>query len=160
MDVPSSIRFELGDTSDPAAAALRIEAIEKEAVRIGRAGGLSVESAHFLGVALNEAIVNALRHGRGPDGRCAVVVRLRTAFDRVLSMMVRDRGPGFDPAQVADPSLPENQGKSNGRGIFFMRRFSDRVHFVFPADGGVVVRLAKRLPGRPRVHARSARRTR
>jgi anti-sigma regulatory factor (Ser/Thr protein kinase) len=38
--------------------------------------------------------------------------------------------------------------KSSGRGIFYMRRFTDRVSFEFPKDGGVVVRLGKRLPGR------------
>jgi hypothetical protein len=49
---------------------------------------------------------------------------------------------------VADPCLPENVAKGSGRGIFYMRRFTDRVSFGFPKDGGVVVRLGKRLPGR------------
>jgi serine/threonine-protein kinase RsbW len=145
-----SLRFHLADPEDPASAAAGIDGIEDKAVRIARAGGLSDDNARFLGVALREAIVNALCHGRQADGHCEVEVHVRKLFGRVLSMMVRDRGPGFDPASVADPCLPENAGKSGGRGIFFMRQFADRVKFDFPPDGGVVVRLAKRLPGRKR----------
>ena len=110
-------------------------------------GGLPGKEAHCLGVALREAVVNALRHGRHADGACHVVVRLRSAFGRLLLMWVRDRGPGFDPASVGDPRLPENLPRGNGRGIFYMRRFVDRVSFSFPRDGGVTVGLVKRLPG-------------
>ena len=143
-----SIRFHLADPADPVSAAAGIDGIEEEAVRIARAGGLPDDNARFLGVALREAIVNALRHGRHADGHCEVDVRVRKLFGRVLSMMVRDRGPGFDPTNVADPCLPENAARNCGRGIYFMRQFADRVKFDFPPEGGVVVRLAKRLPGR------------
>ena len=145
-----SLRFHLADPSDPASAAAGIDGIEDKAVRIARAGGLPDDNARLLGVALREAIVNALRHGRRADGYCEVEVHLRKLFGRVLSMMVRDRGPGFDPANVPDPCCPENAARNSGRGIFFMRQFADRVKFDFPPDGGVVVRLAKRLPGRKR----------
>ena len=142
-----SIRFELSDGSDPAKLAEQVDGIEEEAVHIAQAGGLPAERAQFLGVALREAILNALHHGRGPDGRFEVEVRFRKLFGRVLSLMVRDRGPGFDPKAVPDPRLPENLGRNGGRGIFFMRQFADRVRFVFPEEGGVIVRLEKRLPG-------------
>jgi serine/threonine-protein kinase RsbW len=61
---------------------------------------------------------------------------------------VRDRGPGFDPAIVPDPLAEENVGRGTGRGLFFMRRFADRVLFSFPRKGGVVVRLEKDLKRR------------
>ena len=152
-----ALQFHLADRSDPASAAESIDGIEDEAVRIARSGGLPDDKARFLGVALREAIVNALRHGRRADGQCDVEVRLRKVFGRVLSMMVRDRGPGFDPGNVPDPSLPENAARNSGRGIFFMRQFADRVTFDFPREGGVVVRLAKRLPGGQAVRSRSRR---
>ncbi len=143
----SSVRLELVDTEDPSDLAQRIDQIEGTAVELAAAGGLPREDAHFLGIALREAVVNALLHGRRADGRCHVVVRLRNVFGRLLLMCVRDRGPGFDPASVGDPCLPENLPKGSGRGIFYMRRFMDRVRFSFPRDGGVAVGLAKRLPG-------------
>jgi len=147
--VPQSLRLELTDAPDPANAAPCVDWLEETVVRIARAGGLVADEADFLGVAVREAVLNALRHGRGPDGRCHIVVRLRNAFGRLLAVTVRDRGPGFNPAGVADPCLPENVPKGSGRGIFYMRRFADRVSFAFPRSGGVVVRIGKRLPGSP-----------
>jgi serine/threonine-protein kinase RsbW len=146
--VPKSIHLELADVPDDETVAPCIDWLEDTVVRIARAGNLSCDEAHFLGVAVREAVVNALRHGRGANGRCELMVRMRNAFGRLLLVTVRDRGPGFDPCCVADPCLPENVPKGTGRGIFYMRRFTDRVSFGFPRDGGVVVRLGKRLPGR------------
>jgi serine/threonine-protein kinase RsbW len=147
--VPRSLRLELTDAPDPATAAPCVDWLEETVVRVARAGGVVAEEADFLGVAVREAVLNALRHGRGPDGRCHIVVRLRNAFDRLLLVTIQDRGPGFDLAGVADPCLPENMAKGSGRGIFYMRRFADRVSFGFPRSGGVLVRIGKRLPGSP-----------
>ncbi|MFI5183306.1 MAG: ATP-binding protein [Vicinamibacteria bacterium] len=147
----SCVRLQLDSAQDPSDLAEKIDQIEETAVEMAAAGGLPREDAHFLGIALREAVVNALRHGRRVDGRCDVVVRLRSLLGHLLLMCVRDLGPGFDPASVGDPCLPENLPKGSGRGIFYMRRFVDRVRFSFPRDGGAVVGLMKRLPGgRPR----------
>jgi serine/threonine-protein kinase RsbW len=143
----SSVRVELADALDACDLAQCVEWLEEAAVGLASDGGLPREEAHCLGVALREAVLNALKHGRHVDGRCHVVVRLRSVFGRLLLMWVRDRGPGFDPASVKDPRLPENLPRGNGRGIFYMRRFVDRVSFSFPRDGGVTVGLCKRLPG-------------
>jgi hypothetical protein len=59
---------------------------------------------------------------------------------------VRDRGPGFDPAGVPDPCAPENLDRNSGRGVFYMRRFTDSLSFDVPARGGTVARLIRRLP--------------
>jgi serine/threonine-protein kinase RsbW len=130
-------RLEVSDGPHCESTLQRIEAL---AVRLARLGGLDPDGAHFLGVALREAIVNALRHGRG-----AAWVALRLARRGVLVMTVRDRGPGFDPSRLPDPLAPENLVKGCGRGIFYMRRFTDRVSFSFPRQGGAVVRLEKRV---------------
>ncbi len=143
----SSVRVELAGAHDPSDLAQCVEWLEEAAVGLASDGGLEREEAQRLGVALREAVFNALRHGRHADGRCHVVVRLRSVFGRLLLMWVRDRGPGFDPAAIEDPRLPENLPRGNGRGIFYMRRFVDRVSFSFPRDGGVTVGLVKRLPG-------------
>jgi serine/threonine-protein kinase RsbW len=117
-----------------------LERIEALAVGLARLGGLDPDGAHFLGVALREAVINALRHGRG-----AAWVALRLARRGVLVMTVRDRGPGFDPSRLPDPLAPETLHKGCGRGIFYMRRFTDRVSFFFPRHGGAVVRLEKKV---------------
>ncbi len=137
-----SARFVLEPGPDGEAA---LDHIEDLAVCMGAAGGLDDEQAQFVGVALREAVVNALRHGRSPDGAPARIGLHLTPDYLVIT--VRDRGPGFDPQRVPDPCAVENLARGCGRGIFFMRRFTDRVSFVFPRNGGSVVRLAKRMRG-------------
>jgi serine/threonine-protein kinase RsbW len=62
-----------------------------------------------------------------------------------LVIVVRDQGDGFDPGEIADPLAPENLLKSSGRGIFFMRSFMDDVQLVRLPEGGMEVRMVKRL---------------
>jgi len=72
-------------------------------------------------LALQEAVVNAIKHGHGYDPRMVVRVRCRVAEDQVL-IEVEDEGTGFDPTEVADPTAPENLGQPGGRGLFLMRQ--------------------------------------
>lgn len=122
-----------------------LDHVEELAVCMGRAGGMDPDGAVFVGVALREAVVNAFRHGRNPEGAPARIA-LHLTPDRLV-ITVRDRGPGFDPSQVADPCADENLARGNGRGLYYMRCFTDRVSFVFPRRGGSVVRLSKKTRG-------------
>jgi serine/threonine-protein kinase RsbW len=141
------LRFNLDAAPGCDAAAAFVDHLEHIAVGIGCDRGLDQDEAYFLGIALREAVMNALRHGRRADGGGPVTVSFRIASENLLDIAVRDRGCGFDPAELADPLAEENVEKNCGRGIFYMRRFVDRVSFTFPKCGGVVVRLGKRLPG-------------
>ena len=60
-------------------------------------------------------------------------------------MRVLDQGEGFEPEEVANPLAPENILKSSGRGIFFMRSFMDDVVLRRAAEGGMEVRMVKKL---------------
>ena len=62
-----------------------------------------------------------------------------------LEVSVQDEGEGFEPEEVADPLAPENLLKSSGRGIFFMRNFMDDVQLRRRPEGGMEVRMRKRL---------------
>ena len=122
-----------------------LDHVEELAVAMGRAGGLDGDEAAFVGVALREAVVNAFRHGRSPD-RAPCRIGLHLTSD-ALVINVRDRGPGFDPACVPDPRAPQNLGRGSGRGLFYMKCFTDHLSFVFPRAGGSVVRLSKKTRG-------------
>jgi serine/threonine-protein kinase RsbW len=122
-----------------------LEQIEQMVIGMGRAGGLESDEAYFVGVALHEAVQNALQHGRNPNRPPARVgLHLRPGS---IEITVRDCGPGFDPSRVPDPCADENLLRGGGRGIFFMRCFTDRVSFTFPRAGGTVVRLSKKTRG-------------
>ena len=58
---------------------------------------------------------------------------------------MRDEGEGFEPEEVADPLAPENMLKSSGRGIFLIRSFMDDVQLMKGTEGGMEVRMVKKL---------------
>jgi serine/threonine-protein kinase RsbW len=85
---------------------------------------LCYRSRDRMGVrlALEEAIVNGLRHGNRGDPDRHVRVRYRIG-DSALIAEVEDEGPGFDPGGVPDPTRDENRERTGGRGLMLMRHF-------------------------------------
>jgi serine/threonine-protein kinase RsbW len=71
-------------------------------------------------LAVEEAVVNAIRHGHDGDVSRDVQVRYHVDPQRAV-IEVEDQGMGFDPHAVADPLAPENVGEPGGRGLFLMR---------------------------------------
>jgi serine/threonine-protein kinase RsbW len=73
-------------------------------------------------LALEEAVVNAVKHGHQGDPSKTVRVRFRVTPASV-TVVIEDEGPGFNPADVPDPLAPENLEKSCGRGLLLMRSY-------------------------------------
>jgi len=71
-------------------------------------------------LALEEALVNAIKHGNQMDPDKFVRVSYTVAVDR-FEIRIEDEGPGFNPEEVPDPTLPENIEKGSGRGVFLIR---------------------------------------
>ena len=90
--------------------------------------GYNPRDRHHLRLGLEEAVVNALRHGNGGDPRKRVVVSYYVCSAAVLAE-VKDAGPGFDPGAVPDPTADANLDKPGGRGLLLMRRLLSRVCF-------------------------------
>jgi serine/threonine-protein kinase RsbW len=116
--------------------------------RMGQLAGLDEDAIHWIGVAVRESVINAIKHGNREDYGKMVTVEFAMAPSkdpRELVVRVLDQGEGFDPEEVADPLAPENILKSSGRGIFFMRNFMDDVTLKRAAEGGMEVRMVKKL---------------
>jgi serine/threonine-protein kinase RsbW len=116
--------------------------------RMGKLAGLSEDAIHWIGVAVRESVINAIKHGNREDHGKLVTVEFTftpPAHPQELIVRVLDEGEGFDPQGVADPLAPENILKSSGRGIFFMRSFMDDVSLRRGAEGGMEVRMVKKL---------------
>lgn len=116
---------------------------------LGRLSGLDDDSVHWVGVAVRESVINAIKHGNcnNEDKRVYVEFTPLTAEPTPgLAICVRDEGCGFDPSVLPDPLSPENMLKPTGRGIFLIRSFMDEMEMRKRAGGGMEVVMIKRVP--------------
>ena len=81
-------------------------------------------------LALQEALVNAIRHGckNNPEKQVQCCVTFDAAGELVI--VVRDPGPGFDVAAVPNPLEGDNLFKGSGRGVFLINQLMDTVEFT------------------------------
>lgn len=79
-------------------------------------------------IGLEEAIVNAIKHGNGMDPSKSVQISCEVS-DAFVRVVIEDEGPGFDPQDVPDPTDLENLEKSSGRGLMLMRHYLSRVEY-------------------------------
>ena len=79
-------------------------------------------------LAMEEALMNAIKHGNKRDINKSVRVSCRVSPDKVR-IEIADQGPGFDPSAVPDPTLEENLDVPSGRGIMLMQTFMSHVEY-------------------------------
>jgi serine/threonine-protein kinase RsbW len=86
------------------------------------------EDKEIFGIrlALEEAIVNAIKHGNQMDQDKKVLVRFRILADR-FDIGITDEGPGYNPEELPDPRAEEYIERPCGRGIFLMRHYMTEV---------------------------------
>jgi serine/threonine-protein kinase RsbW len=79
-------------------------------------------------LAVDEALVNAIRHGNRMDADKHVRFCCWLSPKKVR-VEVTDEGPGFDPDCLPDPTAPAHLHCPGGRGVLLMRAFMSRVEF-------------------------------
>ncbi len=75
--------------------------------------GFPDEEIFRVRLALDEAVVNAHKHGHDGDWSKPVAIRYHVSEEGVVAE-IEDQGPGFDPKQVPDPLAPENLERPSG----------------------------------------------
>ncbi len=137
-----TVRLQIHSTFD------MLDLVQVVSDRIAQLAGLDEDAVHWIGVAVRESVINAIKHGNREDHGKLVTVEFAMAapaHPNELVVKVLDEGEGFDPEGLADPLAPENMLKSSGRGIFFMRNFMDDVTLRRGVEGGMEVRMVKKL---------------
>jgi serine/threonine-protein kinase RsbW len=79
-------------------------------------------------LAVEEALVNAIKHGNQLDASKQVRIAGRVTAEKFWIEII-DEGSGFDPDQLPDPTDEENLESPSGRGVLLMRNFMSRVEF-------------------------------
>jgi anti-sigma regulatory factor (Ser/Thr protein kinase) len=92
-----------------------------------------------IGMAVHEALANAIIHGNHSDPEKPVDVTVAVNESCDLLIVVRDSGAGFDPRSVPNPTVGDSLLADHGRGIFLIRQFMDRVDFRFKQGTEVVM---------------------
>ena len=125
-----------------------LDLVQAVTEHIARRLGFDDESVHWTSMAVRESVVNAIKHGNSNDAAKLVFIDYCAVpesdpVDFIVS--VRDQGPGFDPENVKDPLTPENMLSASGRGVFLIRKFMDDVVIRRAPQGGMEVRMTKRI---------------
>jgi len=105
--------------------------------------GFGKEDVFAVHLALQEAFINAVRHGNQMDPDKEVKIEYLVDSGK-FEISVTDDGDGFDPEAVPDPRCEENLYKPNGRGLLLMRAYMDVVEYNEKGNGVRMVRYRER----------------
>ena len=122
-----------------------VDLAEDIAVRVAEAAGFDEDNRYRIGMAVREAMINAVEYGNERSLDKKIHFGLDLEAERLV-IHIRDEGLGFDLADVPDPLAEENLLKTSGRGIFLMRAFMDEFDVLRPGAGGAEVVMSKRYP--------------
>lgn len=121
-DLHENIEFEL-----PSAISLMHIVLEYLMKRVEKLGVIKPEKSNLF-VALDEAFVNAVKHGNKFDAQ--KLVRITAEVSKLEARFtIEDEGEGFDVKNIPDPLDPENLFKTTGRGVLFIYNIMDEVNY-------------------------------
>lgn len=110
--------------------------------RVEKLGVVSPEQSNLF-VALDEAFVNAVKHGNKFDA--AKLVRINAEVSKKEARFtIEDEGEGFDVNAIPDPLDPENLFKTSGRGVLFIYNIMDEVKYNDRGNRLTMVKKAKK----------------
>jgi len=129
------VRIEVAGRLDAISPAVEKVMAQARAMECSKGKEFEIETA------LREALANAIRHGCAHDATKSVEVCVACDEAKGMLIVVRDPGPGFDPAAIPSPTLGHNIYRHHGRGIYLINQLMDEVSFE---KGGTEIRMRKR----------------
>ena len=100
--------------------------VQRKIIDAAIKNGFGESSLFGLRIALEEAIVNAIKHGNKLDRSKHVKIKASISPGQA-EIEVEDEGPGFDRATVPNPLHADNLEKSTGRGILLIESYMTKV---------------------------------
>lgn len=124
-----------------------VDSAENAVLEVAQNIGFGEDDLHKIGMAVREAVVNAVVHGNRYSAQKKVHFRVFEAPDS-LTVVVRDEGKGFDVSRVPDPLADENLLRESGRGILLIQAFVDEFQVRRLHPEGTEVKMVKYLAQR------------
>jgi serine/threonine-protein kinase RsbW len=100
-----------------------------EIMKIVESMGCAVGREREVEIALTEALANAVVHGCQRDPTKMIECCVACDQARGMLIVIRDPGPGFDPAAIPSPIVGQNLFSTHGRGVFLINQLVDEVHY-------------------------------
>ena len=107
------------------------------------ANDFSEEDVFAVHLALEEAFINAVKHGNKMDPNKKIKIDYSVDTEKVEISMT-DEGGGFDPVSVPDPRFGKNLYKADGRGLLLMHSYMDVVKYNEPGNCVYMVRYKEK----------------
>jgi serine/threonine-protein kinase RsbW len=124
--------------SDPA----QLREVRKLTEDFALSTGCSKETTEHVGLVLNEALANVIRHGYHGKKEQPIDVTVEKAAQE-LWVTIRDWGVKFDPSKLPNKNLSDNP-TPGGLGLICIRRLMDDVSYEQLPDG-MRLKMGKRL---------------
>jgi serine/threonine-protein kinase RsbW len=122
QNLHEKIEFEL-----PSAIATMHSVLDYLMKRVEKIGVIDVEQSNLF-IALDEAFVNAVKHGNKFDSQKLVRITAEVSA-KEAKFTIEDEGEGFKVSEIPDPTNPENLFKTSGRGVMFIYNIMDEVKY-------------------------------
>ena len=116
-------------------------AVQKQILDAAEKHGFKEQCLFAIKIAVEEALVNAIKHGNKLDPAKRVIIEASIS-PKQAAISIEDEGPGFDRAAVPDPLSDENLEKPSGRGILLIESYMSAVSW---SHGGRRVHMVKRI---------------
>ncbi|KAB2909867.1 MAG: ATP-binding protein [Ignavibacteriaceae bacterium] len=111
-----------------------LTAVEEFIIQITEDLNIDEDKLYGILLSVSEATTNAIVHANKKDPAKVVLVSV-TVENNILTVKVKDQGPGFNPVAVPDPTKPENLLKDSGRGLFLMRIYAKSLTYIPSPQG-------------------------
>lgn len=79
-------------------------------------------------LALEEAVINAVKHGNKQDPARNVIIEYDLSPQKI-DICITDQGKGFNPNGLADPRIGDNVYKTDGRGVLLIKSYMDKAEY-------------------------------
>jgi len=122
--------------SDP----VRARQVQEDVEHALKANQFADKDVFGIRLALEEAMVNAIKHGNQLDASKRVHIKYHITPGR-FEIQIKDEGPGFNPEEIPDPMAPENLERECGRGLLLMKHYMTEVKFHPPGNIVSMVKL-------------------
>lgn len=118
-----------------------IKDVSSKILKLLSSYGIDDDGLFDIRLCVEEALRNAVEHGNNCDKKCSAKISCWVDNGEV-NIKVEDKGRGYDPDLVPDPTDGDNLMKNSGRGVYLIKKLMDTVKFN---KAGNVITMMKRI---------------